>query len=67
MTITKEAITELTEDDRNLIWEALGVYYRHCDYHVKAGHCAKDSFEKQMKQIEGIFDVAYTAWERTYH
>lgn len=67
MTITKDAITGLTEDDRVLLWEALRVYYQHCATNAKAGHCAKDIFEERMGLMEAAMDVAYTAWERTYH
>lgn len=67
MIITKDAINELTEEDRNLIWEAIGEYYRQCAKNVKAGHIAKDSFKRDMELIEEFMSVAFTEWERTYH
>lgn len=67
MTITKDAVTGLTEQDRELLWEALGVYYRQCSTNAKAGHCAKDIFEERMNLMDAVMGAAYTAWERTYH
>lgn len=67
MIITKDAITELTNEDRELIWEALGVYYQHCANNVVFGHCAKDIFERRMEMMVDAMEAAYVAWGLSYH
>ena len=67
MKVVLNSLASLSAGDRQLIYDALVVYLKHCESHVKAGHVGANVFRALAKRTEEMILDVRAAWPDLLH